>query len=318
VQETVEDNLEHIVSFFDEPFADPSLVPTYFVSQLARKKVTVAIAGDGGDEVFAGYEKYSVDHVENKLREKIPNIIRKSVFPTLSKLSAQVNINLFQRASSLLNSLSKEPAMGFYISNSFIKDQTWLDLASEETKTKLGAYHPSQHTIDFYNKGDGKDHLSRILYTDMKTYLPGDILVKVDRMSMANSLEVRAPLLDKDIIEFSATLPSSLKFNQGEKKYILKETFKPVLPHDILYRKKMGFSVPLATWLRGELKDITADYLFTKSSGIQQFFNMQVVEELWQQHQQSKADHSTVLWSMLMFQMWWFKYLQNESPKDVI
>lgn len=308
VHQNVKDNLENIVAYFDEPFADPSLVPTYFVSELARSKVTVAIAGDGGDEVFAGYEKYTTDDIENRLRSKFPKVMRKSLFPKLAHFFAKSEWPIFRKAKSLFYSLSLDPAMGFYVTNSQIEDRLWNRLVNDKTREELGDYHPSAITVDTYNKADGPDHVSRILYTDMKTYLPGGILVKVDRMSMANSLEVRAPILDKDVIEFSATLPSSLKFNDGEKKYILKEAFKPVLPHDILYRKKMGFSVPLATWLRGELKDIAQDYLFTKSSGIQQYFNMHVVEELWQQHQDSKADHSSVLWSMLMFQMWWAKY----------
>lgn len=318
VQENVEDNLEHIVSFFDEPFADPSLVPTYFVSQLAREKVTVAIAGDGGDEVFAGYEKYSIDHIENKLRAKIPTWIRKNIFPGLSKLSAtvaaQLNINLCQRASSLLYSLSVEPAMGFYISNSFINDETWQNLITKETKTKLGDYHPSKQTTDFYNKCDGKDHLSRILYTDMKTYLPGDILVKVDRMSMANSLEVRAPILDHKLVEFACTIPSNLKFNikdgKVEKKYLLKEAFKDYLPDDILYRKKMGFSVPLASWLRNELKEITEERLLNREQGLKQFFKEEQIAKLWFEHKTEQKDHATVLWSMLMFQMWWDRYME--------
>lgn len=316
VHQNVNDSLEEIVGYFDEPFADPSLVPTYFVSELARSQVTVAIAGDGGDEVFAGYEKYTTDDIENRLRKKFPKALRKNIFPKLSKLFSKSELPIFRKAKSLFYSLSLEPAMGFYVTNSQIEDRLWHQLASENTLQTLGDYHPSKITVDAYNKADGPDHVSKILYTDMKTYLPGGILVKVDRMSMANSLEVRAPILDKDIIEFAATLPSSLKFNNGEKKYILKEAFKPVLSDDILYRKKMGFSVPLATWLRDEIKDLTEDYLFTKSSGIQQFFNMQIVEKIWEQHQQNKADHSTVLWSMLMFQMWWFKYMQVEQLSD--
>ncbi|WP_133470524.1 asparagine synthase (glutamine-hydrolyzing) [Paraglaciecola marina] len=316
VHQNVNDSLEEIVGYFDEPFADPSLVPTYFVSELARSQVTVAIAGDGGDEVFAGYEKYTTDDIENRLRNKFPKALRKNIFPKLSKLFAKSELPIFRKAKSLFNSLSLEPAMGFYVTNSQIEDRLWQQLASENTLQTLGDYHPSKITVDAYNKADGPDHVSKILYTDLKTYLPGGILVKVDRMSMANSLEVRAPILDKDIIEFAATLPSSLKFNNGEKKYILKEAFKPVLSDDVLYRKKMGFSVPLATWLRGEIKDLAEDYLFTKSSGIQQFFNMHIVEHLWEQHQQNKADHSNVLWSMLMFQMWWFKYMQLEQHSD--
>jgi len=316
VHQNVKDNLEKIVRYFDEPFADPSLVPTYFVSELARQQVTVAIAGDGGDEVFAGYEKYTIDDIENRLRNKFPRWIRKRVFPTLANLLAKNNATVCRKGKTLLTSLSLEPAMGFYLSNAQIDDRHWNALVKPQVKQALNKYHPSKLTTDAYEKSDGQDHLSKILYADMKTYLPGDILVKVDRMSMANSLEVRAPILDKEIIEFSATLPSKLKFNNGEKKYILKEAFKPLLPDDILYRKKMGFSVPLASWLRGELKELAEDYLFSKSNGIQQFFKMEVVQDLWQQHQDNKVDHSNLLWSMLMFQMWWYNYMQTNSDAE--
>lgn len=322
VQENVEDNLEDIVRFFDEPFADPSLVPTYFVSQLAREKVTVAIAGDGGDEVFAGYEKYAVDHIENKLRTKIPAWIRTKVLPSLSKLAASININLFQRASSLLHSLSVDPAMGFYISNSFIKDAIWQSLINDETKAQLEGYHPAQQTIDYYHQCDGSDHLSRILYTDMKTYLPGGILVKVDRMSMANSLEVRAPILDYTMMEFASSLPSQLKFhvddNKTEKKYLLKEAFKDYLSDDILYRKKMGFSVPLASWLRNELKAITEEKLLNRTQGLCQFFKQEQITKLWHEHKTHKKDNATVLWSMLMFQMWWDNYMSGDINDDQV
>ena len=313
VHEDVAENLLHIVSFFDEPFADPSLVPTYFVSKLAREKVTVAIAGDGGDEVFAGYEKYSIDAVENKLRNKFPLWLRKRVFPALASIAGKFNLVAFQKAKSLLTSLSVDPAMGFYISNSMITDETWQKLATEEVKQKLDGYHPATQTIERYQTADGADHLSRILYTDMKTYLPGGILVKVDRMSMANSLEVRAPILDYELLEFAAKVPSNLKFNQGEKKYLLKEAFKDYLPDDILYRKKMGFSVPLASWLRNELHTICEDKLINNPSGLRQIFNLDHVAKLWQEHNNKKKDHSTVLWSMLMFQIWWDNYMTEST-----
>ncbi|MBO9490490.1 asparagine synthase (glutamine-hydrolyzing) [Endozoicomonas sp. G2_1] len=312
VHQNVNDNLAHIVSFFDEPFADPSLVPTFFVSELARQKVTVAVAGDGGDEVFAGYEKYSVDHLENNLREKFPKWLRKSVFPSLANLAGSINLTPFRRAKSLLNSLSVDPAMGFYISNSFITDQTWQSLVNSEMKSELGNYHPSKVTLDAYHKADGTDHLAKILYTDMKTYLPGGILVKVDRMSMANSLEVRAPILDFNLVEYAARIPSALKFNtvkNNEKKYILKEIFKPFLPNDILYRKKMGFSVPLADWLRSEIKDLAQEHILNKQKGLVDYFKPEAIEQLWHEHQSKKHDHSAPLWSMLMFQMWFDHYM---------
>lgn len=313
VHQNVAKSLEHIVSFFDEPFADPSLVPTYFVSELARQQVTVAIAGDGGDEVFAGYEKYSIDAIENNLRNKFPGWLRKKIFPSLAKLFGKFHFTLARKANSLLSSLSFDPAMGFYLSNSQITDHQWQQLIKPEWNLKLASYHPSKLTLDAYHRADGKDHLAKILYTDMKTYLPGGILVKVDRMSMANSLEVRAPILDKEVLELAASFPSDVKFKQGEKKHILKETFKPLLPNDILYRKKMGFSVPLASWFREEIKSIAEQYFFTKNDGISTFFNIDYVQTLWDQHQSETTDHSALLWSLLMFEMWWQRYVQMHT-----
>lgn len=308
VHQNVKDNLEHIVSYFDEPFADPSLVPTYFVSELARQQVTVAVAGDGGDEVFAGYEKYSVDALENKLRSRFPRFLRKKVFPPLAELLAKSSWTACRKGKSLLTSLSLEPDMGFYVSNAQIEDRQWNALIKPEYKEALANYHPSSITAAAYAAADGPDHLAKILYTDLKTYLPGGILVKVDRMSMANSLEVRAPLLDKNTIEFAATVPSTLKFKNGEKKHILKEAFKRFLPDDVLYRKKMGFSVPLASWFRGEIKELAEQYLLKQDEGLATYFKREEVNHLWLQHQSGKYDHSALLWSMLMFQMWWSRY----------
>jgi len=314
VHQNVKDNLEHIVRFFDEPFADPSLVPTFFVSQLARQKVTVAIAGDGGDEVFAGYEKYSIDHIENRIRNLFPAFIRKTAFPPLAKFAAKFNCRLCNKATTLLNTLSLNPDMGFYLSNAQITDAIWDKMVTSKTQAALDGYHPSTITTNFYQKSDGPDHLSKILYADMKTYLPGDILVKVDRMSMANSLEVRAPILDYTLMEFATTIPSNYKFKSGEKKYILKEAFKQDLPDDILYRRKMGFSVPLAQWLRAEIKDLAENVIFNSKGGLSDYFNMQYIHDLWNQHQTESNDNATVIWSMLMFQMWWNTYMAPEPP----
>ncbi|MFC3120835.1 asparagine synthase (glutamine-hydrolyzing) [Agaribacter flavus] len=311
VNQNVEDSIEHVVSFFDEPFGDPSLVPTFFVSELARKEVTVAIAGDGGDEVFAGYEKYTTDYIENRIREKFPSWIRRYIFPSLASFCGLINIRTFKRAKSLLRSLSVEPDMGFYISNSFITDEQWQDIIKPQIRQELGDYHPSIYTLQHYASADGNDHLSKILYTDMKTYMSAGILVKVDRMSMANSLEVRAPIMDKEVIEFAATMPSSMKLRGTEKKYALKEAFKSMLSEDILYRKKMGFSVPLAQWFRVELKSIASKYLLEQAEGIPHYFDKDKVSKLWHEHQSGSEDHSAVLWSMLMFEMWWHRYMRN-------
>lgn len=308
VHQNVAEQLEHIASFFDEPFADPSLVPTFFVSELARKAVTVALAGDGGDEMFAGYEKYTTDNIENKLRNKFPESIRKSIFPSLAKIAGALPGSLGRKGKSLLTSLSHNPAMGFFITNSMMTDDMWNKLVKPDVAATLNGYHPSQYTLDMYNKADGPDHLSKILYTDIKTYMTGDILVKVDRMSMANSLEVRAPILDYQVAEFAATLPSSQKYRDGEKKYLLKEVFKPFIPDSLLYRKKMGFSTPLDEWFRGELKALSESKLLQCNEGLSDVFNTAAIHSIWQEHQSRTKDHGIVLWSMLMYQMWYDRY----------
>lgn len=309
VKENILDSLEHIAGFFDEPFADQSLVPTFFVSQLAKTKVTVALAGDGGDENFAGYSKYSVDQVENNLRSKIPGFIRRRFFSPFVNPLQKSNIRSINRAGTLLNAMSRNPAEGFYLTNAFMTDSMWNRLANDNLKREIDGYHPSIQTTQFYDAADAEDHLSRVLYADIKTYLVGDILVKVDRMSMANSLEVRAPILDHRVVEYAASIPSALKLHDREKKYILKKAFAGLLSPEILYRKKMGFSVPLAYWLRHELKTTAEEKLFKAENGLSNYFKAYEVKNIWLEHQQEVRDHSTALWSLLMFEFWWQKYI---------
>jgi asparagine synthase (glutamine-hydrolysing) len=310
---TVKENAEEILSdlayYFDEPFADPSAVPTYYVSKLARQRVTVALSGDGGDENFAGYEKYFVDDIENRIRRGIPGFIRRVVFPFASRILAQGHRTVFKKGATLLNTLSFESNYGFYLTNTNFDERLWQDAVNDDVKREIGDYDPFSVTEHHYNRADTDNHLSRILYTDLKTYLPGDILVKVDRMSMAHSLEVRAPILDHQVIEFAATIPARLKYNRGEKKYILKQAFEKILPKEVLYRKKMGFSVPLADWFRGELKTYTAERLFGESSGVCNFFCRGPLERMWDLHQSEKRNYSTTLWSLLMFQLWYRRFM---------
>ncbi|MCL1476066.1 MAG: asparagine synthase C-terminal domain-containing protein [Marinobacter sp.] len=175
-------------------------------------------------------------------------------------------------------------------------------------KRETVGYDPADITRDHYAKVDTDDHLGKILYTDIKTYLPGDILVKVDRMSMANSLETRAPLLDYRVVEYAASIPSALKLNGKEKKYILKHAFEKLLPEDVLYRKKMGFSVPLAQWLRSELFELADEVFGSDNGGLAQCFNMHKVRELWLNHQRGHDYNTQELWSMLAFELWWRAY----------
>lgn len=309
VKQKAEDILPALAYYFDEPFADASSVPTYYVSQLARQQVTVALSGDGGDENFAGYEKYHIDDIENKIRAFFPQFLRQSLCPFFSNIFHNINNNTCRKASSLLNTMSFEADFGFYLSNTEFDDKIWFNCLNQNFRAQIKDYDPSELTRHYYHQADTDDHLSKILYTDLKTYLAGDILVKVDRMSMANSLEVRAPILDHKVIEYAATIPSRLKYKQGEKKYILKQAFAQILPHEIMDRKKMGFSVPLAEWLRGELYNFTQENLFSDDGGLASIFEMNQIRSLWQDHISKKQNHATILWSLLMFTLWHKRFM---------
>lgn len=309
VRQNVAEILEDLAYHFDEPFADSSAVPTYYVSKVARQKVTVALAGDGGDENFAGYEKYHLDNIENRLRGIVPAFVRRSIFPPLAPLLASGRSRVFQKGATLLNSLSFAADYGFFLSNTEVDDRLWAKLINDDTKGWIGDYDPFETTRYYYEKADTDDHLSKILYTDLKTYLPGDILTKVDRMSMANSLEVRAPILDHKVVELAASIPSWLKYRRAEKKYILKRSLSKILPDEILYRKKMGFSVPLGSWFRSEIRDFAGQHLFCPRAGIYHFFNRSAVEDVWNLHQSCSRNYGTVLWSLLMFELWYQRYM---------
>ncbi len=294
---------------FDEPFSDSSMVPTYYVSKMARQHVTVALSGDGGDESFAGYEKYTIDNYENRVREIVPSLLLKSLSGVAGCFRKQQTI---KRLHSLCSSALLDPAQAFYVTNSFITDLQAKQIFSDHFLREVQGYDPADHTRRYYHKANGEDHLSKILYTDLKLYLPGDILVKVDRMSMANSLEIRSPLLDHKVIEFAARLPSTLKFRRGNKKFLLKEAFRDLVGDDVLTRKKHGFTVPLNTWFRNELQEMAESSIF-QTKQMEMFFSMSGLHEIWEQHQQAKMNHGTLLWSVFIFSLWVDRHFSSRT-----
>jgi len=287
---------------YDEPFADSSAIPTYYVSGIARQYVTVALGGDGGDENFAGYRRYFFDSIENRLRARVPTRIRSGIFGPLGRLYPGLAWapRVF-RAKATFQSLAREPLGGYFNSISVFRPDEKCKLFLEEFQNQLKDYDSIEVLRHHYNRADTEDHLSRIQYVDIKTYLPDDILTKVDRASMAVSLEVRAPLLDHRLMEMLARMPSSLKLRGREGKYIFKKAMEPTLSRDILYRRKQGFAVPLAHWFRKELKEMARAAIFDAPDGI---LDLRYLEKIWTEHQRGTFDRSAYLWAVLMFRKW--------------
>ena len=291
-----------LANLYDEPFADSSAIPTYRVCQLAREKVTVALSGDGGDENFAGYRRYRYAMAEQQLRSKIPSVIRAPVFGALGKLYPKLDwAPQFLRAKTTFEALSKDLVEGYFHGVSIMADRERQKLFSKAFRAELQGYAAVDVMRAHADNAPVEDPLSLIQYLDFKTYLPGDILTKVDRASMAHSLEVRVPLLDHQFVEWVSGLPSSLKLNGSEGKYILKKSLKPYLSDDILYRSKKGFSVPLAAWFRGPLKQLVRDTVLHPRMTDSNIFNLDYLQHVVEQHESGRKDYSTTLWALLMF-----------------
>jgi len=287
---------------YDEPFADSSAIPTYYVSAIARKHVTVALGGDGGDENFAGYRRYFFDVMENRLRAHVPEGVRSNIFGPLGRWYPGLAWapRIF-RAKATFQSLSRAPLEGYFNSISVFRPDEKPKLLTGDFRARLNGYDSIETLRSYYDRADSSDPLSRIQYMDIKTYLTDDILTKVDRASMAVSLEVRAPLLDHHLMETLARIPSSLKLRGREGKYILKKAMEPTLPQEILYRNKQGFAVPLAHWFRHDLKGMARDVIFGVRDGI---LDLGYLEKIWAEHQCGTFDRSGYLWAVLMFREW--------------
>lgn len=296
------DILEKLAWHYDEPFADSSAIPTYYVSQIAREHVTVALGGDGGDENFAGYRRYMLDQFENRLRSYVPAAVRKGVFGPLGELyPALAWAPRVFRGKATFQSLARSPLEGYFNSISYFRPGEKARLFTQDFLKTLNGYDSISVLQHYYDRAGTDDLLSRIQYVDIKTYLTDDILTKVDRASMAVSLEVRAPLLDHIFMETVARIPSSLKLCGRSGKYIFKKAMSSVLPEGIIHRRKQGFAIPLDQWFRRELKELASDALFGSPDGI---LDTDFLKVIWNQHQKGVYDRSAHLWSVLMFRKW--------------
>ena len=297
------DLLDRLSQIYDEPYADSSAIPTYRVCQLARKHVTVALSGDGGDENFAGYRRYRWHMNEERVRRLVPLALRGPMFGMLGRMYPKMDWapKVF-RAKSTLQALARESAAAYLHSVSIMHDGMRAQLFSPSFRSELQGYDANE-VFRYHARKSPTDHpLSLIQYLDFKTYLPGDILTKVDRASMAHSLEVRVPILDHEFVEWASGLSPDLKLHDREGKYIFKKALEPHVPQDVLYRPKMGFAVPLANWFRGPLRTHVKTALLGQSLRETGIFNDAYLERLVNEHLSGMGEHSAAIWSLLMFE----------------
>jgi asparagine synthase (glutamine-hydrolysing) len=291
--------VELLAWHYDEPFGDSSAIPTYYVSKAAREQVTVALTGDGGDESFGGYKRYLHDLDDNRVRAMVPPRLRKIARPLGQWYPPLENAPRIFRGKSFLQRLAQDPMEG-YLSRITVDESVRQSLLSNDVKEQLHGYDPLEQFREHYRRADTNDTLSRLQYLDIKTYLTDDICVKLDRASMAVSLEARCPLLDDRLMELAARIPSRLKVKNGSGKYILKKATENMFPPGFLERPKQGFGVPIAEWFRGELREWAEESMFKSD----ELLNIPYLRRLWDRHQNKTQDHSAILWGVCMFRQW--------------
>ena len=317
---TVRPNFENIIyelaDHFDEPFADSSAIPTYYLSELTRKHVTVALSGDGGDELFAGYLTYQADKLAH-IYGQVPGFLSRKAIPWLvHKLPvSDTKVNFGFKARRFVDQALLEPGQRHFAWKAFFNENLKESLLQkpllESLSGNLDGYSPYKY---YFDEAHHFEDITRFQYTDTMVYLIDNNLTKVDRMSMAHSLEVRVPLLDTDIVEFAFQLPDHVKMPGMKLKHFLKESIKDMLPEETVNRPKKGFNVPMPRWLKDGLKPLVDHYLSSGMVSKQGYFNPHTVQHLVHTHMGGKADYSRNLWALLMFNVWVEKTSFEREP----
>ena len=293
--------IDQVAAQFDEPFADASMLPTFRVCQLARENVTVALSGDGADEAFAGYRRHVFHHGEERVRKLLPQSLRGPVFGTLGALYPKADwAPRPLRARSTLLSLARSGAEGYTDAVGVTGYAQRHALYSDSQIKALGSYRGEDHMIALMEAAPARTGLDAAQYADMKLWLAGDILTKVDRTSMAVSLEAREPLLDYRLIEFAATLPDAMRVRGGQGKWLMKRAMRGALPDDILYRPKMGFVSPIAQWFRGPLAEQARNIASGSALARSGWFNTARLSEIAEAHIAGRSDNARLLWQLWM------------------
>jgi len=305
----VKDLVPTLIEYLDEPLADASVIPTYIISKLARAHVTVALAGEGGDELFAGYDTYKAYQVARFYR-KVPPFIRNGVIRKIIPLlpASKKRLSFEFKAKKFISGIDYPPEISNFI---------WWGAYNPSDKARLFTEDLRHRCIEdvfapvaaHLENTRTEDRVDKIGYLDLKLYLQDDLLVKSDRMSMANSLEIRVPFLDHNFVDFATSIPSSLKLKGLHTKYILKKSMAKILPREICTRKKIGFDIPLGSWIRHELKDFVTDILSPANMG-HGFFDQAFIGRLLKEHIQGAHNHRQLLWPLIIFQFWYDRYMK--------
>jgi asparagine synthase (glutamine-hydrolysing) len=299
--------VEEIIWHHDEPFADVSSIPTYIVSKMAREHVTVILSGDGGDELFGGYDRYLVDR-NREVFERIPRLLRRNLMLRASRALPRATYG-----KNFLRNIALDSDARYVDSISCFDQDAKRNLLSPNVRHWLAGRDSSDAFRRLLAAPHSSERLDHLLYLDSKTYLPGDILTKVDRMSMAHSVEAREPLLDHKLIEFVQTIPASLKLRGSVSKHILKSAVRGLIPDEIINRQKQGFGVPIRRWFNNELRELLYDTLTDCRTQQRGYFNQKAVEEILDEHRRGRRDNSTHLWGLLTLELWHRAFI-DRSP----
>jgi asparagine synthase (glutamine-hydrolysing) len=306
--------LNELTEFFDEPFADSSAVPTYLVSRLASQSVKVALSGDGGDEAFGGYARYAHDLQEAELRRKLPAWLRRGLRPVARAWPKADWLPRRLRAKTRLTNLSLDAGPAYANTLQVCRQPLRRRLLGRDVAAQLNGHRPEKVVCDGFASAPNDDALAGMIAADIATLLPDDYLVKVDRASMANGLEVRPPLLDHELLELTARIPSDFKIRDGQTKWLMKQAFADVLPIEVRTRPKQGFEMPIDDWLHGPLREQVETAVLSKDSRVAGLIDQSQARSLYQAHRSGVGRHGAVLWSLLVLAKWCDRHWTTCKP----
>jgi asparagine synthase (glutamine-hydrolysing) len=307
--------LDEMVRHFDEPFADSSAIPTWYVSQMARRHVTVVLSGDGGDELFGGYDRYLPHPRVVQFDRYSPRALRRVA------AMAAANLPRGARGRNFLRHVSRDRYGRYIDSIRYFSTDDKAALLSADVRRRIGPVDAEAKLAQHFARYRHLPWVSQMMHFDADTYMPEDVLVKVDRMSMAHSIESRVPLLDHHVIDFAASLPARFKVKHGRRKHILKEVAAAILPKEVVERRKQGFGVPLDAWFRGDMREVFADTLLSARALSRGYFQAPFVRRLVDEHLSGRRDHALRLWQLVMFERWHVHYVDRTSsavPSDAL